>query len=120
MSGFKKNFRDNVIAPYNKYSQSYYKLAEVLESDSKRNTCTISYVNLDGISVISENVPYKKGFLRGFLGGFPKKGDYVEIQELNRSVKILDVIDINKITNSDNPTTDIYSGGSSFSGNLGI
>ena len=42
MSGFKKNFRDNVIAPYNKYSQSYYKLAEVLESDSKRNTCTIS------------------------------------------------------------------------------
>lgn len=119
MSSFKKNFKDNVIAPYSKYNQSYNKIAEVIDTNSKKKTCTISYINLDGISLIREDIPYKKGFLRGFLGGFPKKGDYVEIQENNNAVKIIDIIDKNEIE-ADNKTSDIYSGGNSFSGYLGM
>lgn len=119
MSNFRKNFRDNVVAPYNKYNLSQEKLAEVIEVNKKKKTCTVSYRNIDGIKVISDNVPVK-GYLSSKAGGFPKKGDYVEIQEVGKTVRILSVIDKNLITGKDQKTGDTYSNSCDTGGFLGI
>lgn len=119
MSSFKKNFRDSIVAPYIKYNQTQKNVGEVLQADKKRKTCTISYTNISGISIVEKNVPYKKGLLRGFLGGFPKEGDYVELEEDNKLIRIINVIDKEDITES-NTTEDTQSSGSSYSGYLGV
>ena len=49
MSNFRKNFRDNVVAPYNKYSLSQEKLGEIIDTNKNKKTCTVSYKNIDGI-----------------------------------------------------------------------
>lgn len=119
MSNFKKNFRDNIVAPYNKYSISQEKLGEILDVNKNKKTCTVSYKNVDGIKVIASDVPVKS-YLSSVIGGFPKKGDYVEIQENGKSVRIVSVIESNLIVESEQTTGDIYSNGASYGGNLGI
>ena len=119
MSNFKKNLKDNVVAPYNKYNLSQEKLAEILDTDKKKKTCTISYRNVDGIKQIKSNVPVKD-YLSSAIGGFPKAGDYVEIQEVGRNVRIVSIIKKNQIVEAEQETGDEYSYGSSFSGYLGV
>lgn len=119
MSNFKKNFRDNVVAPYNKYNLSQEKLGEVLDTNKKKKTCTVSYKNVDGIKIISTDVPVKS-YLSSMAGGFPKKGDYVEIQEVGKSVRIISVIKKNTIMDNEKSTGDNYSNGSETGGYLGI
>lgn len=119
MSNFKKNLKDNVVAPYNKYNLSQEKLAEILDTDKKKKTCTISYRNVDGIKQIKSNVPVKD-YLSSAIGGFPKAGDYVEIQEVGRNVRIVSIIKKNQIVEAEQETGDKYSYGSSFSGYLGV
>lgn len=120
MANLKKTFRDNIVAPYNKYSLSQEKLGEVLKADSNRNTCVISYKNIDGIMVIKEDVPVKKSSLRGILGGFPKKGDKVELQEVGKIIRVTGIVDQSRLTETKKANNDTHSGQSSFSGNLGI
>ena len=119
MSNFRKNFRDNVVAPYNKYSLSQEKLGEIIDTNKNKKTCTVSYKNIDGIKVITSEVPVKS-YLSSAIGGFPKKGDFVEIQESGKSIRIISVVKKNQIIESEQTTGDIYSNGASFSGNLGI
>ncbi len=119
MSNFRKNFRDNVVAPYNKYNLSQEKLGEIIDTNKNKKTCTVSYKNVDGIKVIASDVPVKS-YLSATIGGFPKKGDFVEIQEVGKSVRIISVIEKNQIVEAEQTTGDIYSNGASFSGNLGI
>ena len=38
MSNFRKNLKDNIVAPYNKYNLSQEKLAEILDTDKKKKT----------------------------------------------------------------------------------
>ena len=118
MSSFRKTLKDNVIAPYNKYSLSHEKIGEVLEADAKKNVCTIMYKNIEGILVTKSDVPCKKGSSKGFLKGFPKKGEYVELQEVGNIVRITGVVDKSNITEEQKTTTDIYSGMSDFGGFL--
>ena len=108
MSNFRKNFRDNVVAPYNKYSLSQEKLGEIIDTNKNKKTCTVS-----------SDVPVKS-YLSSAIGGFPKKGDFVEIQESGKSIRIISVVKKNQIIESEQTTGDIYSNGASFSGNLGI
>ena len=75
--------------------------------------------NIDGIKVIASDVPVKS-YLSSAIGGFPKKGDFVEIQESGKSIRIISVVKKNQIIESEQTTGDIYSNGASFSGNLGI
>lgn len=119
MSNFRKNFRDNVVAPYNKYNLSQEKLAEVLDVNKKKKTCTVTYRNIDGIKIVADNVPVK-GYLSSKAGSFPKKGDYVEIQEVGKTVRILSVIDKNLLTGEDQSTGDTYSNSTDIGGYLGI
>ena len=119
MSNFRKNFRDNVVAPYNKYSLSQEKLGEIIDTNKNKKTCTVSYKNIDGIKVITSDVPVKS-YLSSAIGGFPKQGDFVEIQESGKSIRIISVVKKNQIIESEQTTGDIYSNGASFSGNLGI
>ena len=119
MSNFRKNFRDNVVVPYNKYNLSQEKLAEILDTDKKKKTCTISYRNVDGIKMITSDVPVKD-YLSSSIGGFPKAGDYVEIQEVGKSVRIISIIKKNQIVEAEQETGDKYSYGSSFGGYLGV
>ena len=118
MSNFKKNLKDNVVAPYNKYNLSQEKLAEILDTDKKKKTCTVSYRNVDGIKKISTNVPVKD-YLSSAIGGFPKIGDYVEIQEVGKTIRIVSIIK-KDIVKSEQTTGDKYSNGSSYSGYHGI
>lgn len=39
MSNLKNIFKDNIVAPYNKYNISQEKLAEVLDTNEDRNVC---------------------------------------------------------------------------------
>lgn len=118
MSNLRKSIKDNVIAPYNKYNLSQEKLGEVIEVNKKNSTCKVTYRNVDGIKIIKDNVPIRKD--KGFFKGLPKKGDYVEIQEVGRNIRIMSIVDTSSITNSNTETKDIHSSGSDFSGYLGI
>lgn len=120
MSSLKNVFRNNIIAPYSKYNLSQEKLGEVLSTDSDRNVCTISYKSVDGILIIKEDVPVKKSSLRGILGGFPKTGDFVEIQEVGKVVRIIGIVDKSRLTTKKEKNNDSHSGPSTFSGNLGF
>lgn len=120
MSNLKNVFKNNIIAPYNKYNLSQEKLGEVLSSDADRNVCTISYKNIDGVLTIKEDVPVKKSSLRGILGGFPKTGDFVEIQEVGKIIRITGIVDKNRLTAEKKENKDSHSGPSTFSGNLGF
>lgn len=115
---FKNNFKSNVISPYNKYNLSQEKLGEVIESNKDKKTCTVSYRNVDGVKVVKNNVPVKNE--KGIFKGFPKKGDYVELQEVGRTVRILSVVDKNMLSSGDPETDDIYSSYSNFGGYIGI
>lgn len=119
MSNFKKKLKDNVITPYNKYSLSHEKIAEVLETNSDKHACTILYKNVDGIMVTKHDVPYKKT-AKGFYNGFPKAGDYVEITEAGNVVRITGVVDKNTIAQAKQQTTDIHSGLADYGGLLGM
>lgn len=120
MSNLKNIFKDNIVAPYNKYSISQEKLAEVLDTNEDRNVCTISYKNIDGILTIKEDVPVKKSSLRGILGGFPKTGDYVEIEEVGKVIRITGLVDKSRLTAEKSSNNDTHSGPATFSGNLGF
>lgn len=117
MSGLRKTIKDSIISPYNKYNLSQEKLGEVIESDSKSNTCKITYKNVDGVKVIKENVPVKNQ--KGFFNGFPKVGDYVEVQEVGKSIRITGVVDKSQLK-TDTQTSDIQSNFIDFCGHLGI
>lgn len=119
MSNFKKNLKDNIISPYNKYNLSQEKLGEVLSVNKKKKTCTVSYRNIDGIKVITDNVPVKS-YLAYKAGGFPKKGDYVEIQEVGKTIRITNVLDKNLATGENQKTEDEYSYSCDIGGYLGI
>lgn len=120
MSNFKKTLRDNVIAPYNKYSLSQEKVGEVIESYPERNMCTVMYKNIDGILVTRTNVVCKKSSLKGILKGFPKVGEWVELQEVGKIIRITGIAEKNMLAEAKQENTDIYSGASDFSGFLGI
>ena len=115
---FKNNFNNNVISPYNKYNLTQEKLGEVIETNKDTKTCTVSYRNVDGIKVVKNNVPVKNE--KGIFKGFPKKGDYVEIQEIGRTVRILSIVDKNLLSNGNTETDDLYSSFSNFGGYIGI
>ena len=117
-SNFKNNLKNNIIAPYNKYNLSQEKLAEVLDTDKKKKTCTISYRNIDGIKKVTPNV-LVKDYLSSGIGGFPKPGDYVEIQEVGKTVRIVSIVK-KSVVESEQVTGDKYSYGSSFGGYLGV
>lgn len=119
MSSFKKGFRDNVVAPYNKYNLSQEKLGEIIDTNKNKKTCTVSYKNVDGIKVVAADVPVKS-YLSSMMGGFPKSGDFVELQETGKAVRIISIIEKNQIVESEQTTGDIYSNGSSYGGNLGV
>ena len=57
---------------------------------------------------------------KGIFKGFPKKGDYVEIQEIGRTVRILSIVDKNLLSNGNTETDDLYSSFSNFGGYIGI
>ena len=118
MSNFKNNFKNNVISPYNKYNLTQEKLGEVIDTNKDTKTCTVSYRNVDWIKTVKHNVPVKND--KGFFKGFPKKGDYVELQEIGKTVRILSVVDKNLIGNSNTKTGDVYSSISDFGGYIGI
>ena len=115
---FKNNFKNNVISPYNKYNLTQEKLGEDIETNKETKTCTVSYRNVDGIKVVKNNVPVKNE--KGIFKGFPKKGDYVEIQEIGRTVRILSIVDKNLLSNGNTETDDLYSSFSNFGGYIGI
>ena len=119
MSNFKKNFRDNVVAPYSKYNLSQEKLGEIIDTNKKKKTCTVSYRNIDGIKVISSDVPVKS-YLSSMAGGFPKIGDYVELQEVGKNVRITSIVDKSLIMGEEKNTGDTYSNGSTTGGYLGV
>lgn len=119
MSSFKKKLKDNVITPYNKYSLSHEKIAEVLETNSGKNACTIVYKNVDGIMVTKHDVPCKKT-ARGIVNGFPKVGDFVEITEAGNIVRITGVVDKDTVAQAKQQTSDIYSGIVDYGGLLGM
>lgn len=120
MSNIKQAIKNNIVAPYNKYSLSQEKLGKVLKPNSSKNTCIISYKNVDGITVIKEDVPVKKNSQRGILGGFPSEGDFVELQEVGKIIRITGIVDKSRIAEAKAANKDTHSGQSSFSGNLGI
>lgn len=120
MSNLKKVFRDNIVAPYNKYSLSQEKLGKVLKTNSSKNTCVVSYKNIDGITVIKEDVPVKKTSQKGILGGFPSVGDYVELKEVGKVIRITGIVDKNRITEANNANKDTHSGKTDYAGHLGI
>ena len=115
---FKNNFKNNVISPYNKYNLTQEKLGEVIETNKDTKTCTVSYRNVDGIKVVKNNVPVKNE--KGIFKGFPKKGDYVEIQEIGRTVRILSIVDKNLLSNGNTERYDLSSSFSNFGGYIGI
>lgn len=119
MSNFRKSFRDNIVAPYNKYNLSQEKLGEVLDTNKKKKTCTISYKNIDGVKVVAPNVPVKS-YLTSMAGGFPKVGDFVEIQEVGKNVRITSVVERNLIMDGEKETGDTFSNGSTTGGYLGV
>lgn len=118
MSNFKNNLKHNVISPYNKYNLTQEKLGEVIDTNKDTKTCTVSYRNVDGVKVVKDNVPVKNE--KGLFKGFPKKGDYVELQEIGRTVRILSVVDKNSLSGGDPATDDVYSSYSDYGGYIGI
>lgn len=118
MSNFKNNLKNNVISPYNKYNLSQGKLGEVINVNKDKKTCTVSYKNVDGVRTVKSDVPVKNE--KGFFKGFPKKGDYVELEEVNKTVRILSVVDKNTVNDSNTKTGDIFPSMSDFGGFIGI
>ena len=116
---FKNKLKDGVIAPYNKYNLSQEKLGQVISADKDKNTCTVTYKNVDGIKMVRDNVPVK-GYLTAVAGNFPKKGDYVELQEVGKNISIRNVIDKDLLVDGEKETGDIYSSGASYAGYIGI
>lgn len=120
MNNLKKAFRDNIVAPYTKYNLSNDNIGEVIEADADRNICTVTYKNIDGISVTKSNVPVKNLPIKGILKGFPKVGEYVELQETTAGVRITGIASKKQISESNEETSDVYSGIADFLGFLGL
>lgn len=118
MSNFKQAIKNNVLSQNNKYSLDQEKIAEVLQSDSRSNTCTLFYKNSDGTGVTRDNVLLNTNQFNINVG-FPKKGDYLEIREVGKSIRIVGRLD-SKHATSIQDTTDSYSKGTDISGYLGI
>lgn len=120
MGNLKKAIKDNVLSDYSKYTLSQEKIGEVIEADADRNICTITYKNLEGILVVATDVPCKKLPLSGILKGFPKIGDFVEIQESGKDVRITGIIKKNTMAEVKQQNNDMHSGTNSFGGFLGM
>ncbi len=119
MQSFKQKLKSNVLSPYNKNNLSYEKVGEILDTDTKKGTCTVMYKNNEGILMTKEDIPCKKS-ARGIVNGFPKKGDKVEIKESGNTIRITGVIDDKEYTQKDSKTYDMVSSISDFGGYLGI
>lgn len=115
----KNTFRNNVVAPYSKHNTAQEKLAEVLAADEKRNVCSISYKNIDGMLVVKDDVPVKNNSLKGVVSGFPKAGDYVEIEEVGKVIRITGLIEKSRLTTENSSNNDSQAGPSSYGGFLG-
>lgn len=116
---FKNKLKDGVIAPYNKYNLSQEKLGQVISINKDKRTCTVTYRNVDGIRLVKDDVPVRD-YSPSSAGNFPKEGDYVEIQEVGKTVRILSVVPKDLTVDSQKETGDDFSNGASFGGFIGI
>lgn len=115
----KNTFRNNIVAPYSKHNTSQEKLGEVLAADEKRNVCTISYKNVDGMLVIKDDVVVLRNSVKGVVAGFPEVGDYVEIEEVGKIIRITGIVDKSRLTAENNSNNDSQAGAATYSGSLG-
>lgn len=118
MSNLKKNIKENIVAPYNKYNLTQERIAEVIEADPKKNSCTLLYKGIDGNYSIRENVPCKKSTSTGVIERFPAVGDHVEVEESGKIIRITGVIE-EAMIQPEKTTSDIFAGSPDYAGILG-
>lgn len=87
MSRLGKAIKNNILSPHDKYAIAQEKVAEVLATDERRETCDILYISVDGVPTTASGVPVKTK--SGLFAWFPKVGDKVEIREQAKRVVVI-------------------------------
>lgn len=87
MSEIRKKIQD-INNPAVHSRRSFTTTALVTNISEKTNTCSIQYINNDGLYSNKDNV-YVQIIMPGFIGWFPKKDDYVKISITERNIVIM-------------------------------
>ena len=110
MSGLlKRTIRDNIITNSTKYKNSQEKIGEVISVNSEIGTCTVNLVSRDGLNEIAYDVEIQQNE-KGEISWEPKPGDFVRLQEQYKGLRIVGLIDLNKLAGaSSSYYSDYYS-----------
>lgn len=114
--GLKNKLVENIIAPVaNSHSATFIR-ATVNSVDEKSNTCTVTYVNQEGVTVKQENIPIKLNNV-SFIDWFPKAKEIVSVSVKKNEIYVTGPDyqgDYSTVRNRIQLTQDIYSDDSSY------
>lgn len=74
----KNKLVNNIIAPVATSHSATFIRGTVNSINEKKNTCTVTYTNADGVKVKQENVPVKLSNV-SFIDWFPKEKEVVNV-----------------------------------------
>ena len=74
----KNKLIDNIIAPVASSHSATFIRAIVNSTNEKKNTCTVTYTNPDGVTVKQKDVPVKLTNV-SFIDWFPKEKEVVNV-----------------------------------------
>lgn len=95
---FKNRLQQNVVNPIGRSDRAQKTNALITKANSKRNTCSIQYINNEGKKSNRDNVPVRI-YSKGILGWFPETDDNVTIEVTGEHIEIVAVTDISYIGN---------------------
>ena len=76
--GLKNKLVDNIIAPVATSHSATFIRGTVNSTNEKNNTCTVTYINLEGVKVKQEGVPIQL-INTSFVDWFPKVNESVNV-----------------------------------------
>ena len=116
MSGLlKRTIKDNIITNSTKYKNSQEKIGEVISVNSEIGTCTVNLVSRDGLNEIAYDVEIQQNE-KGEINWEPKPGDFVRLQEQYKGLRIVGLIDLNKLAGASSSYYNDYYADSTGSG----
>lgn len=74
----KNKLIDNIIAPVASSHSATFIRATVNSTNEKKNTCTVTYINSEGVKVKQKDVPVKLTNV-SFIDWFPKEKEMVNV-----------------------------------------
>lgn len=107
---------ENIVAPAITNRSAAFYSGKIISANEKSNTCTVRYINANGITVTQKNVPVQLSNVN-IIDWFPKENDKVKVIEKEGLIAIEGPIYTNSyasIRSTIELTEDIYSDSSNY------